>query len=70
MVQDINKIFDAFKLVYEANDNILKGLVNRNGHRNTKEGNLQWGVLMSRNRTSKEKNGWSKRKMHTKKKKI
>ena len=29
--------------VYKANGKIVKGLANRNGHRNTKEGSLKWG---------------------------
>ena len=38
VVQDVYRAFDAFKAVYEADGNIVKGFVNRNGHRNTKEG--------------------------------
>ena len=43
VVEDVNRAFDAFKTVYEADGNIVKGLANRNGHRNTKEGSLKWG---------------------------
>jgi hypothetical protein len=43
VVQDVHRAFDAFKTVYEADGNIVRGLANRNGHRKTKEGSLQWG---------------------------
>ena len=43
VVQDINRTFDAHKIVYEAEGKIVPGLANRNGHRNKKEGNLKWG---------------------------
>ena len=43
VVQDVNRAFDAFMTVYKANGKIVKGLANRNGHRNTKEGSLKWG---------------------------
>lgn len=35
--------FEAHKIIYEADGKMVPGLANRNGHRNHKDGNLQWG---------------------------
>ena len=59
VVQDVYRVFDTFKIIYEAGGNIVRCLANRNGHRNTKEGSLKRGGSRVKNRSSKKKNGWN-----------
>ena len=42
-MQDVNRIFNASKIIYEADGDIVHGTANRNENRNTTEGNLQCG---------------------------
>jgi hypothetical protein len=34
--------FESHRIVYEAGGKMVPGLANRKGHRNKKEGNMQW----------------------------
>jgi hypothetical protein len=43
VIQDVYLTFESHRIVYEADGKMVPGLANRNGHRNKKEGNMQWG---------------------------